>query len=170
MKAFLRTQAKCKQLWICRSQQGRYGFDCDFDKMICIKILGVRTQITNILRWVSQCLHIIRIFKAHVTKPEIVRVCRALIISLLLCASTAYGQLPGTLLARMEEFQNPSHFYWGTSSFVATVFQHCRVNSKWLLRISFTKWRPTHHICFRNLCQADYRRLTPCPHVDFASF
>ena len=85
--------------------------------MNSLKVLGFvltetyswKAQISNILKLASQRLHIIRQLKPFVTKLELIRVYHAIITSLLLYASPAYGQLPVTLLTKLEKFQNRAH-------------------------------------------------------------
>lgn len=82
-----------------------------------MKILGViftetftwKAQISNILSLASQRLHVIRTLKAYVSRPELLLVYHAIITSLLMYASPAYGQLPATLLAKLERFQSRAH-------------------------------------------------------------
>ena len=110
-------RAKCKQLCIRRSQHGSFSDDCGFDKVNCLKVLGFiftdtftwTEQISHLVKLASQRLHIIRSLKAYVTKPELIRVYHAIISSLFMYASPVYGQLPITLLVKLEKFQNRSH-------------------------------------------------------------
>ena len=118
--------AKCKQLCIFRFRNVFYAPASDFEIVKCMRILGFyftdtfnwQAQISNLLRQASQRLHIIRMLKTYcVSKPELIRVYHAIITSIFMYASPAYGHLPATLLAKLEKFQNRGHrLICGTSS------------------------------------------------------
>ena len=116
-EGLLLNTAKCKQMCIRRSLRGTHSTDCGFDKVHCTKILGVtftesfswKAQISDTLRLASQRLHIIRTLKAYVGKPELLCVYHAIITSLLLYASPAYGKLSAALLEKLQRFQNRAH-------------------------------------------------------------
>ena len=118
--------AKCKQLCIICSRGDVHAPVSGFNVVKCLKILGFyftdtfkwNAQISNVLRQASQRLHIIRLLKTYcISKPELIRVYHAIITSLFMYASPVYGELPATLLAKLERFQNRGHrLICGTSS------------------------------------------------------
>ena len=110
-------RSKCKQLCVRRSQKGFYDYNCGFVRVNSLKILGVifddhfkwKAQISNILKLASQRLHVIRCLKTFITPSELTQVYHGIITSLLKYASPVYGQLPATLLAKLEKFQRRGH-------------------------------------------------------------
>ena len=108
---------KCKKLSIRRPRHGFTDTDCGFDCVNTLKILGFtfnetftwKAQVSEILRLASQRLHVIRLLKAFVTKPDLINVYHAIITSLFLYAAPVYGQMPTTLLSKLEKFQRRGH-------------------------------------------------------------
>ena len=82
-----------------------------------MKVLGLSqndhfdfsTHITTVLKTASQRLHVIRCMKYCVDVGELTQVYHALITSVLLYASPAFGQLSSTLLQKLEKFQRRAH-------------------------------------------------------------
>ena len=109
--------SKCKQLCFRRTQCGSFDFDCGFERVNQVKILGViftdhfswKAQISNILKLASQRLHIIRCLKSYISAANLMRVYHALITTLFLYASPVYGKLPATLLCKIVSFQRRAH-------------------------------------------------------------
>ena len=108
---------KCKKLCIYRSRRYFSESDCGFDNVSNLKILGItfnetfnwKAQMSDLLKLASQRLHIIRTLKAFVTKPELICVYHAIISSLFMYAAPVYGQMPATLLTKLEKFQKRGH-------------------------------------------------------------
>lgn len=109
--------SKCKRLCIHRAKHGHFDDGRGFSNVSKLKILGVTftdhftwtAQISEILKLASQRLHVIRCLKDFVSAQTLIRVYHALITSLFLYASPVYGQLPATLLSRLEGFQRRAH-------------------------------------------------------------
>ena len=110
-------RSKCKQLCIRRSRQCNFDNDSGFILVNSLKILGFifddrftwKAQISHVLKLASQRLHIIRSLKNCVTTLELIRVYHSVITSLFTYASPVYGQLPTTLLTKLERFQKRGH-------------------------------------------------------------
>lgn len=110
-------ESKCKQLCIRRSQIDFLLSDTGFSDADIVKVLGFRicknltwnAQISEVLKLAARRLYMIRCLKKCLSSQELIRVYHAVITSLILYASPAYGRLPTTLLMRLEKFQNRGH-------------------------------------------------------------
>ena len=110
-------QSKCKRLCVRRSNNDLPDYNCDFITVENLKVLGFtfcdlfkwNAQISNILRLASQRLHLIRCLKNAISTHELIHIYHAVVTSLFLYASPAYGQLPATLRNKLERFQSRAH-------------------------------------------------------------
>ena len=113
-------RAKCKQLRVCFCRPlpcRKCNNDSGFVNVSTLKILGLSLtdrlgwdkHISSVLKIASQRLHIIRCMKFCVTIEELIQIYHAIITSVLVYASPAFGKLPSTLLGKMEKFQRRAH-------------------------------------------------------------
>lgn len=113
----LLNKSKCKQLCIRRSHVYPLSPDSGFTLVDSLKILGV--YVTSKFKWnesvamnlktASRRLHIIRCLKDTLNRSEIRQIYHALISSVLLYASPAYGRLPKSLITKLDRFQKRAH-------------------------------------------------------------
>ena len=161
--------AKCKQVCIFRPRSDARACVTGFEVVKRVRILGFyftdtfkwNAQISDILRQASQRLHIIRLLKTYgVSVQELIRVYHAIITSLFMYASPAYGQLPATLLAKLEKFQNRGHrLICGDSSCSCGGFPillqklEAAASSCWILEVSCVKQKKMPSTHYMDLCQ-----------------
>ena len=116
-KGFVVNQNKCKVLRICRSRAHTTVNSSGFTEVTSLKILGVvfannwkwHDQVSVVLRAASKRLHAVRLMRNVVHAQKVMQVYHALITSLFLYASPIYGNLPVSLMNKLEKFQRRAH-------------------------------------------------------------
>ena len=167
-------RSKCKQLRMCRLQLCD-SQDCGFIFVDTLKILGLTftdryswcTQISNVLKVASQRFYIIRCLKNCLSTPELVQVYHTLITSLFLYASPVYGQLPSTLMAKLEKFQKRTHRLicgsgceCGAFPLLCSRFRDAAVQT--LLRSEANQDHPLHGLVPERLPASNHFRIPAC--------
>ena len=116
-KGFVVNQSKCKVLRVCRSRTHFTASNTGFSEVASVKILGVvfvnnlkwHEQVSAILRTAAKRLYAVRLMKNVVPAQKVIQVYHALITSLFLYASPVYGNLPVTVINKLEKFQRRAH-------------------------------------------------------------
>lgn len=110
-------RSKCKQLCLRRSRQPPVVHDTGFMPVKSNVILGVqltdcfkwKAQLSRVLKLASQRLHVIRCLKSCIPTTDLINIFHSLITSICLYASPVYGQLPATLMAKLDALQRRGH-------------------------------------------------------------
>ena len=167
-------RSKCKQLCISRLQLCD-SQDCGFTLVDTLKILGFTftdryswcTQISHVLKVASQRFHVIRCLKNCLSTPERVQVYHTLITSLFLYASPVYGQLPSTLMAKLESFQKRTHRFICGPACDCDAFPHLCSRFRdaavqILLRSEANQCHPLHGLVPERLSATKHFRIPAC--------
>lgn len=116
-KGFIVNRSKCKVLRICRSRVLTTNHESGFVEVNSMKILGIvfmssfkwHDQVSEMLRAAGKRLYAVRTMKSFVCVKKVLQVYHALITSVFLYASPVYGNLPSSLLRKLESFQRRAH-------------------------------------------------------------
>ena len=110
--------SKCKEIIIQRSSLPENIVSTSvFNRVCAFRILGVtfcdslswKPQICDTVKRASQRLYIIRTLRDVLSTAELITVYHAIVTSMLLYASPAYGNLPRLLQEKLERFQRRAH-------------------------------------------------------------